>query len=275
MSTGYQENAGAGAGPGGGGRAGSGATGEHAGRPSTLREWWRGFGDVVFPPVCVGCRSVVEGSGFKHLCIKCTAQLDFVHAPHCSTCGHPFYGVMDGERMCPHCEGLDAAFGAGCTAVLFKGPARALVIELKYHGGLHVLADMQEIFRRSPEAIAHVRGTVLVPVPLHPRKARERGFNQSALLAAALAEVAGAGTHVRELLRRTTDTSTQTALDRKTRQANLKNAFALAPGAALIADQKYVLVDDVFTTGSTLNSCARTLRRAGALNLDVITFGHG
>ena len=123
--------------------------------------------------------------------------------------------------------------------------------------------------------MALARGAVLVPVPLHPRKARERGFNQSALLAAALAQAAGAGARVGELLRRAADTATQTAFDRKTRQANLKNAFALARGAALIAGQKYVLVDDVFTTGSTLNGCARTLRRAGALNLDVVTFAHG
>ena len=70
-------------------------------------------------------------------------------------------------------------------------------------------------------------------------------------------------------------TPTQTAFDRKTRQANLKNAFALAPGVTLTPGQQYVLVDDVFTTGSTLNSCARVLRRAGALKLDVVTFAHG
>jgi ComF family protein len=240
---------------------------------SALGELLRGLGDVVFPPVCVQCRGVVEGSGFAHLCRKCAGQLDYVKAPHCSTCGSPFYGVVEGERMCPHCDGLDPAFGSGCTAVLFKGPARALVIELKYHRGLHVLADMETIFRQSPEVLAHAAGAVLVPVPLHPRKARERGYNQSALLAEVLARATG--NRLEELLVREVDTKTQTAFDRKTRQANLKNAFALAPGAALTVGQKYVLVDDVFTTGSTLNSCARVLRRAGAMNLDVVTFAHG
>jgi ComF family protein len=202
-------------------------------------------------------------------------QIDYVQPPHCSTCGHPFYGEMEGERMCPHCEGLAPAFREGRTAVLSKGPARALVHELKYHRGLFVLPDMEEIFRRSPNVLKPARDAVLVPVPLHPRKERERGYNQSLLLAQALARAAGGGARVKSLLRRVVDTVSQTHHDRRARQANLKNAFALARPGRLNPDQHMILVDDVFTTGSTLNSCALVLRRAGCLNLDVITFGHG
>jgi ComF family protein len=230
----------------------------------------------------VHCRGLVESEAddgavqpFRHLCARCVAQIDFVRPPHCTTCGHPFYGVVEGERMCVKCEGLSPDFGEGRTAVLFKGPVRSLVIELKYHRGLHVLADMEEIFRRSPHVMTAVRDATLVPVPLHPRKARERGYNQAILLATALARAAGGATGVAPLLRRVVDTQTQTAFDRRTRMANLKNAFALAPGADLNPALHFILVDDVFTTGSTLNSCARTLRSAGALKLDVVTFGHG
>lgn len=242
-----------------------------------LNQLLRGLSDVVFPPSCVHCRAMVETANhsYRHLCARCATQLEFVRPPHCITCGHPFYGVVEGERACPHCAGLDAAFREGRTAVLFKGPARALVIELKYHKGLHVLADMEEVFRRTPHVCEHARGATLVPVPLHPRKARERGYNQAELLAEALARVAGGTTRVEPLLRRVVDTQTQTAFDRRTRMANLKNAFALAPGAALTPTLHYILVDDVFTTGSTLNSCARALRRSGGLNVDVVTFGHG
>jgi ComF family protein len=183
--------------------------------------------------------------------------------------------VVEGERTCPHCAGLEPEFRHGRTAVLFKGPARALVIELKYHRGLHVLEDMEVIFRRAEHVLEPVRGAVLVPVPLHPRKARERGYNQAALLAEVLARAAGGGARVELLLRRAVDTPTQTTLDRRTRVANLKNAFALAPGRALNPALRFILVDDVFTTGSTLNSCARALRRAGGTNVDVVTFGHG
>lgn len=245
-----------------------------------LRALTRGVTEVIFPPTCVHCQALVEtdgthASGFRNLCVRCVGQLEFVEPPHCATCGHPFYGVVEGERTCVKCEGLEPAFREGRTAVLFKGPARALVIELKYHRGLHVLADMAEIFRRAPHVLECVRGAVVVPVPLHARKARERGYNQAELLAGALVEAAGGGARVERLLRRAVDTQTQTAFDRRTRMANLKNAFALAPDVSLNPSLHYILVDDVFTTGSTLNSCARTLRRAGALSLDVVTLGHG
>ncbi|MES2694038.1 MAG: ComF family protein, partial [Verrucomicrobiota bacterium] len=98
---------------------------------------------------------------------------------------------------------------------------------------------------------------------------------QAVLLAETLAQAAGGGARVEAVLERVVHTQTQTAFDRRTRMANLKNAFALARGADLNPALHYLLVDDVFTTGSTLNSCARALRRAGILNLDVVTFGHG
>jgi ComF family protein len=146
---------------------------------------------------------------------------------------------------------------------------------LKYHRALYVLEDINALIRAAPGIAGYLRGAVLVPVPLHSRKERERGYNQSRLLAESFAAVSGAGARVEEALRRIVDTPTQTALDRPTRQANLKNAFALRSGAAINPAERYVLIDDVFTTGSTLNACATVLRSAGCLNLDVVTFGHG
>ncbi len=245
---------------------------------SGLAQLVRGLGDAVFPPTCVQCRGLVErtgADGLRHVCARCERQLRWVAPPHCPACGHPFAGQVEGERLCPHCTDLVPAYREGRTAVLLRGPARALVHELKYHGGLHVLPDLRELFRRSAPVLELARGAVLVPVPLHPRKERERDFNQSALLAAELARAAGGGARVVPLLRRVVDTETQTRHDRRARRENLKNAFALARGAGLYRAQHLVLVDDVFTTGSTLNSCAHVLRRAGCLNLDVVTLGHG
>ncbi|MEY3607853.1 MAG: hypothetical protein RLZZ447_641, partial [Verrucomicrobiota bacterium] len=214
-------------------------------------------------------------SGFRHLCLPCQAAVAWVRPPHCSGCGHPFHGVVSGERECPRCAGLAPAYGEARTASLLSGPVRSLVIGLKYHHGLHLLADCAALFRGASDLLAHVRGARLVPVPLHPRKRRERGYNQSALLAAELAREAGGETSVAPLLERHLDTPTQTAFDRERRLANLQNAFALAPGAPLRSVSRYVLVDDVFTTGSTVNACARVLRAAGADHVDVATLAHG
>jgi ComF family protein len=177
--------------------------------------------------------------------------------------------------MCPHCEGLHPQYAEGRTLTLFKGPARALIHALKYHKGHHVLGDIEQLVRASPHITEFIRDAVLVPVPLHPRKERHRTYNQTALLAGVLARAAGGATRVEPVLRRSVDTPSQTTFDRKARRANLKNAFALARGATINPSSPYILVDDVFTTGSTLNSCAGVLRRAGAVNLRVVTFGHG
>jgi ComF family protein len=231
--------------------------------------------DVAFPPVCVSCAGLVETGEYKHVCAKCVEKLVFVEAPACSICGHPFFGELAGERMCPHCEGLAPAFREGRTCVLFKGPARELVHELKYHRGFYALADIEATIRRSPRVLEMVRDAVLVPVPLHPRKERERGYNQTLLIAECFARAAGGATRIEALLKRSLDTKSQTTFDRRARRTNLKNAFALTRAAVINPVSHYVLIDDVFTTGSTLNSCAGVLRRAGCVNLDVVTFGHG
>lgn len=244
-----------------------------------VQRWGHRLAAVVFPPRCVHCGGLVDPAetpaGFRHLCLPCQALVSWVQPPHCSACGHPFHGVVEGERECPRCVGLEPAFGEARTASLFSGPVRALVIGLKYHHGLHLLVDCAALFRGAPHLLEHVRGARLVPVPLHSRKQRERGYNQSALLAHELARVAGGETTVESVLNRRIDTATQTAFDREQRRANLQNAFALAAGAPLSSGVRYVLVDDVFTTGSTVNACARVLREAGVERVDVATLAHG
>jgi len=223
----------------------------------------------------VNCGGLVEGGGLRHLCPLCEAAVALARPPVCHTCGHPFDGDAPEGSVCVHCRALVPRFGEGRTCVLLKGAGRALVHALKYHHALHVLEDVVALLPRIPGLEDYIRGSILVPVPLHPRKERERGYNQSRMLAECFAAFGGAGARVEEPIRRVIDTPTQTALDRRTRQANLKNAFALRSRAAINPARHYLLVDDVFTTGATLNACAVILQRAGCVNLDVLTFGHG
>lgn len=121
----------------------------------------------------------------------------------------------------------------------------------------------------------YIHNAALIPVPLHPTKLRERGFNQSERIADMLISTTNGSSTVENLLIRQVYTQTQTRLNYAERHRNVKNAFALAPDTVLIPDKQYILVDDVFTTGSTLNACARILRDAGATRLKVVTIGHG
>ena len=237
----------------------------------------RAMRDLLFPPVCLGCGGLCEAvSPLRHVCERCAPTITRVQQPHCETCGHPFFGDVEGERMCPHCEGLRPLYRRAKTLTLFKGVARELILALKYQRGLFVLEDMGAVLASNPEAMDFVAGAVLVPVPMHARKLRDRGYNQSQLWAEQMVKVmAGRGVGVAPLLERVQDGESQTAYDRRTRQTRMKNAFAPRGGAAINPDQRYILVDDVFTTGSTLNACARALRNAGAVSIDVITFAHG
>lgn len=230
--------------------------------------------DLLFGPCCLHCGGLLEGSRLASLCVECGRRLPRVKPPSCRTCGHPFSGIAGEGRHCRHCVRLKPVFGEGRTAILLRGPARTLVHHFKYRNARQVARDAAALFSDMPALADYLRGAVLVPVPLHPVKLWWRGYNQSELLARAAAEAAGVG-EVRQLLKRMRFTRTQTRLDREGRSANLKNAFALAEAATLYPAFSCVLVDDVFTTGSTLNACAAVLRGAGCRRVDVLTLGHG
>jgi ComF family protein len=230
--------------------------------------------DVFFPRSCVHCGDAVEGSDYQFLCHNCSRELFLSKPPTCTTCGYPFFGMMVGPRTCPHCVELNPLFDQGKTLFLAKGPARSLIHELKYQSGFYVLQDVQTMIAHAPYYRDYFKGAILVPVPLHATKERERGFNQSRVIAQTLLEATEAS-DLQNMLIRTIYTRTQTRLSRTARHQNVKNAFALASDAVVIPDQTYILIDDVFTTGSTLNACAAVLRGAGVNHIKVATLGHG
>ena len=230
--------------------------------------------EVFFPRSCLHCGNAVECSDYQFLCSACSRELFFSQPPTCSTCGYPFLGMLAGPRVCPHCTELDPLFEQGKTLFLAKGPARSIIHVLKYQHGFYALGDVKTMIAKAPYYKNYFKGAILVPVPLHSTKERERGFNQSLMIAKSLNEATTAK-GLQELLVRTVYTQTQTQLSRVARLQNVKNAFALASDAVVIPNQTYILIDDVFTTGSTLNSCAAVLLEAGATQIKVATLGHG
>jgi ComF family protein len=152
----------------------------------------------------------------------------------------------------------------------YEGSLRAVLHELKYRGRRRVAGRLALELLASPDARRLLApGAVLVPVPLHPRRRRERGFNQSELISAALARGAGLESAAGALVRRR-DTAAQTGLSAAARRANVRGAFAVRRRAR-VAGRAVVLVDDVLTTGATAHACARALREAGAAEVRVLT----
>lgn len=215
-----------------------------------------------------------SNSQYRYLSDKSVSEIHWAKGPSCLTCGYPYSGEVKGERMCPQCKENKFHFLSGKTAFILKGPAKKLVHEFKYNKGFHLLPDIMNLVKQVPGYIEYLEGAVLIPVPLHRSKLRKRGFNQSLLFAKALAsEVVGA--QVLELLKRVKATETQTYLGKELRQKNVKNAFALSPKAVINNSLKYIIIDDVFTTGATLNACAAVLKKNGAKNIHILTLGHG
>ena len=240
---------------------------------SIVKQFLRAATDLTFPRSCVHCSGLVEQSGYDFLCRACAREIFFSKPPACTICGYPFFGHLVGPRSCSHCADLNPTFDQGNTLFLAKGPARSLLHELKYHRGFYVLKDLARMVKATDHYRNYFSGAQLVPVPLHSDKERERGFNQSQKIAEMLGNIAESP--VNEVLKRVRYTQTQTQLDRKGRQQNVKNAFALIPDTHVIPDQQYILIDDIFTTGSTLNACANALYKAGARQIKVATIGHG
>lgn len=231
--------------------------------------------DLIYPRECpLTGAPPDDASGFRHISSAAIAGLPLVTPPCCRICGAPFHGVLDGPQDCPHCRDLSPEFEDGRTVMLAREGGRTLVHEFKYHGGRHLADDLARLATLAPGYLERLEGAVLVPVPLHPDKLRRRGYNQSLLLARALARLA-TGARAEELLVRVRDMPSQTRLDREARRANAKNAFAIRVGAPINPAFKHVVVDDVFTTGATLNACCAELRRSGIPRLSVATLAHG
>ncbi len=236
--------------------------------------------DLAMPRVCAGCRSSVSCTPYEDagldgvLCRECTRSLSCFDVGGCVRCQAE---TPQTSRLCGDCAGTKSALD-GCTAaVRFEQAAERWVRDFKYpRAGLAGLVPGPEsvscaLVLEAAALSGAARPDVVIPIPLHPNRLRARGFNPAAMLAGRLADTHQIvrNTHA---LTRVRDTPSQTRLDRRARRTNMRGAFACR--AALARDSgsglSVWLVDDVVTTGSTLEEAARTLRRAGATHIHAI-----
>ena len=224
--------------------------------------------DLALPPLCAACREPVEGKG---LCAACWSKLSFITRPYCERLGIPFAydpgpGILSMEAIAD-----PPAYNRARAAVRFDDVSRALVHNLKYGDRLDLAPMMGRwMSHAGRELLAEV--DALVPVPLHWRRLWARRFNQSAMLATRIS--AESGVPVATIaLKRVRATAQQVGLTRTQRSANVQGAFRVPDeGKAAVAGRKLVVIDDVLTSGATVEGCARALLRAGAANVDVLVF---
>lgn len=216
---------------------------------------------LFYPPICEGCGASVEAA--EYLCAECQARAPRILSPFCQKCAEPFPGAITGPFACGNCANQTLHFDAAVAGYRARGVVRRLIHEFKYQQRIylrHIVGDWLAAVLDDPR-IDPARFDVIIPVPLHPAKQRERGFNQAALLARSMS--VRTALPVDLALERVRFTKTQTAFDRAERMENLHNAFRLRRSRD-VQDLRVLLVDDVLTTGSTLSECARVLKGAGA-----------
>ena len=228
--------------------------------------------ELFYPSNCVGCGQPQDVGVL--LCEQCKETSPRVQAPFCRRCSRPFEGIIVGEFSCPNCEDRPPAFDCVVSTYQAKGVLRELIHRFKYGRQFYLRRVLTDFL---VEAMQDVRiqgnpADYLVPVPLHPTRFRERGFNQ----ADALAETLSQRTQLPILrcLERRRYTNTQTRYDRQERMQNLRNAFSLRKNSD-VREKHLVLLDDVLTTGSTLHECALVLRAAGAESVRAVTVARG
>jgi len=236
--------------------------------------------DAVLPPLCLACARPVDTQGA--LCAECWTAIAFIAAPHCAVCGLPFeFATGDGTAnavICGSCLRDPPAFDRARAVMRYGDVSRRLVVGFKHGDRTHAApAFGRWLARAGAELLADA--DIVAPVPLHWRRLAQRRFNQAALLARALVAVPSAGrapdrhpVFVPDLLVRRRATPTQGGLGAAARRRNVRGAFALHPkGAVRVDGQRILLIDDVLTTGATVNACARVLKAAGAASVDVLT----
>ncbi|GFE60237.1 ComF family protein [Geobacter sp. AOG2] len=225
--------------------------------------------NVLFPPLCHICRAFIPDAGPLHICPECRDRMPAPAHPLCPVCGIPFPGAGD-DHVCGACLQSKPDFGAARSALIYEGHCRELVHAFKYRYKTHLRRPLALLAAGSlRDFVAACAPELMVPVPLHIRRLRERGFNQAVLLGEIWAREWKLPLE-RGAMRRIRWTEPQINLTAAERRDNVKGAFDVRDADA-VKGRRVLLVDDVYTTGSTVRECARVLKAAGAREVSVVT----
>jgi ComF family protein len=238
--------------------------------PARLRQTVRFVGravvDGILPPRCLACGVTVDAP--RRLCGRCWAAITFFAPPWCAKCGVPFPHPMPDGAICGDCARDKASWDTARAVLRYDKHSRRLVLALKHGDHTHLAVALGGWMRRAGAEILG-EADLLIPVPLHWTRLFARRYNQAALLAHAIRSAGGPPVAADWLVRRRR-TPSQGRLNPTARARNVRWAFALR-GRRSVRGKRVVIIDDVQTTGATVEECARVLRRAGAASVAVLT----
>jgi len=229
--------------------------------------------DLLFPRTCTGCGKPAHKAA-RYFCWDCLSRLNVIQPPFCRLCGDPVDGAAEGDFICAACLAQAPAFNQARSAARYRGVLQTALQDFKYHGATWLSHDFSMLLLACFQThYATQTIDAIMYVPLFPTKERDRTYNQADLLAHELSLQLG-GLPVKRHLVKRQPTQTQTHLTAAKRRANVQGTFSITDKSA-IADQRLLLIDDVMTTGATVNECARMLKQAGAEAVFVLTVARG
>lgn len=233
-------------------------------------EFWVAFHDIFFPKRCLACDKGLSEGQVVSFCRPCRQNIRLIREPYCTVCGKPFEKSAGKSHLCSYCINHTWHFARARGVLCYQGPIAAAVKLFKYSSKMYGLETFTVLIREYRWDHPIPEPDLILPVPLHPKRLRQRGFNQALVLSRNFFP------EYKKIidpfvLERHQSTQPQTGLSAAARRRNVRNAFRVKnPGK--VHNKKILLVDDVFTTGATVNECARVLKKNKASKIEVFTF---
>ena len=236
----------------------------------SLNETLRDITDVIFPPRCLGCAEILPHLNLRTFCASCRGKIRFINASHCPICGMAFFDSPAPNHLCGNCLEKEPFFSLARAVASYETLILDAIHQFKYGRDISTGAALASFMAEFdfPD-FDFTDYSIIIPVPLHIGRLRERGFNQSLILAKAIGKKYGIPVNF-SLLKRSKSTLTQTGLDKTQREKNMRGAFTVSDNAKA-KGKNIILFDDVYTTGATINQCAKILIKAGAGKVAVLT----
>ena len=233
-----------------------------------FRNLFTATADFFFPPRCLLCRKFLIAPHETYFCRPCSEALPLISGPLCPCCGMPFVSQEGADHLCSRCIGKAPAFDTARAVGIYAGALKQAIHLFKYNSRSLLAAPLGTVLAQQGRGLLEHEHDVIMPVPLHARRIRQRGFNQSLVLARQVGKLWDVAVAA-EGLERTRWTDPQTMLHERQRLRNVRDAFSCR--ATAVEKKSILLVDDVYTSGSTVNECAKVLKRNGARRVDVLT----